>query len=334
MKRPSRVTIKDVAAAAGVTPTTVSDSLSGKGRLPEETRNRVREVAARLGYRPNALARGLRSKGLGLIGLVIAPAASSTLSTVWYWAAIANHATEAALESGYGLVLLPYSIERLDSMPIPLDGAIVVDPQNSDPVLKHLLSSGASVITVGRDTARDQNPWVDDDNTGGIQQLLDKTVKPGSAIVMVTIEPLKSYVVDTIAGVQRWAKQMGSTVARASCAGLDERSVDLTLDEIMAAEAKVLVAQNDRLAVSLLARLKARGLKVPADLALISATDGPELSHCRPSITALRQHPERLGRLAAITLIDIMHGSPPRAKQLVATNSAIRKSAPALRRKI
>ncbi len=61
----TRVKIGDVAAAAGVSITTVSHALNGKGRLPEATRRRVREVAERLGYQPSALARGLRAGAVG-----------------------------------------------------------------------------------------------------------------------------------------------------------------------------------------------------------------------------------------------------------------------------
>jgi DNA-binding LacI/PurR family transcriptional regulator len=331
MNRPARVTIKDVAAAAGVTATTVSDSLSGKGRLPEETRARVREVATRLGYRPNAIARGLRGNGLGLIGLVIAPAAASTLSTVWYWAAIANHATEVALLAGYALVLLPHSVARLEAMPIPLDGAILVDPGVEDPVLGFLLDSGAPVVTVGRDTSRDHGPWVDDDNIEGARKLLQRTARPGSRVTMVTVGPLKSYAIDTLAGARRWASETGSALSVQACSELDPQSVKKALDAALASPVDVLLAQTDRLALLILPQLQARGLKVPGDILVMSATDGPDLLQTRPSITAAHQHPEQLGRLAAKTLIDIMHGTLPPARQLLNTEVVIRRSAPALR---
>ena len=54
MKRSSRPGIKDVAAAAGVSPTTVSDALNGKGRLPEETRDRVKAINQQLRKRCEA----------------------------------------------------------------------------------------------------------------------------------------------------------------------------------------------------------------------------------------------------------------------------------------
>ena len=66
--------MRDKAAAAGVSVMTVSDALSGKGRLPEATRLKVHAVAEELSYRPSAIARGLRSDELGLIGICIVPA--------------------------------------------------------------------------------------------------------------------------------------------------------------------------------------------------------------------------------------------------------------------
>ena len=65
-----RVGIREVAAAAGVSLTTVSHSLSGGGQISEATRERVRAVASELNYAPNRLASGLRSKRSQIIGFV------------------------------------------------------------------------------------------------------------------------------------------------------------------------------------------------------------------------------------------------------------------------
>ena len=61
-----RVSIKDVAREAGVSVTTVSHALNGKGRLNPDTRERVRSVARQLGYTPNPAARSLVSGRTGL----------------------------------------------------------------------------------------------------------------------------------------------------------------------------------------------------------------------------------------------------------------------------
>ncbi len=72
MNQSSRVTVKDVARAAGVSPGTVSNALSGKRPVSEATRQRVLEVIAELGYRPNLLARGLVNRQSGTLAVVAA----------------------------------------------------------------------------------------------------------------------------------------------------------------------------------------------------------------------------------------------------------------------
>lgn len=100
--RPGRAGIRDVAAAAGVSITTVSDALNGKGRLPDATRRHVREVAERLGYRPSAAARTLRTGKSGLIGLTVTTYGDEpfTFTEFAYFAEMARAATSAALARG------------------------------------------------------------------------------------------------------------------------------------------------------------------------------------------------------------------------------------------
>ena len=71
MTRPKKVTLRDVAKALGVSPSTVSFALNNKGRLPDERRTEIRELAAKMGYTPNPMARALRGADTGCIGLVI-----------------------------------------------------------------------------------------------------------------------------------------------------------------------------------------------------------------------------------------------------------------------
>ena len=108
-RRLGRAGIRDVAAAAGVSITTVSDALNGKGRLPDATRRHVREVADRLGYRPSAAARTLRTGKSGLIGLTVTTYGDEpfTFTEFAYFAEMARAATSAALARGYALVILP-----------------------------------------------------------------------------------------------------------------------------------------------------------------------------------------------------------------------------------
>ena len=77
----ARVTIEDVAAASGVSPTTVSHVFSGHRPVNAETRRMVREIAANLGYRPNAVAQSLRSRRTQTIMIVVPDWTPGTGST-------------------------------------------------------------------------------------------------------------------------------------------------------------------------------------------------------------------------------------------------------------
>ncbi|HEY9365191.1 MAG TPA: LacI family DNA-binding transcriptional regulator, partial [Agromyces sp.] len=105
----ARPTINDVAERAGVSRTTVSNALNGKGTIGEATIARVKRVADELGYEPNAVARGLRQSKLGVISLLIRPLESLDTAMpegVDYFLRFAGSAALAAMDHGYSLMLI------------------------------------------------------------------------------------------------------------------------------------------------------------------------------------------------------------------------------------
>jgi len=89
----SRITLKAIAEQLGLTPTTVSRVLNGKGdqyRISQKTQRRVRELAKKLNFSPNQIARGLRLSKTATIGLIV-PDISNP-----YFATIAHHVTAEA----------------------------------------------------------------------------------------------------------------------------------------------------------------------------------------------------------------------------------------------
>lgn len=94
------VTIHQVAAEAGVSPSTVSNVLNGRSdRMLPQTRERVEEAIARLGYRPNGPARQLRTGRSQVLGLVVPSVANP------FWGTFARHLEAAALQAGYRVLL-------------------------------------------------------------------------------------------------------------------------------------------------------------------------------------------------------------------------------------
>ncbi|MEN9692958.1 MAG: hypothetical protein RLZZ330_602 [Actinomycetota bacterium] len=148
MANPKRVKLSDVAKAAGLSIGATSDALSGKNRIPDETRTRVREIANSLGYSPNPIARALTSGHLPLIGLVISAIDRKAEFDAYrsYWADVISAATTEATKLGYALVVLSsLKIEQIRL--IPYAGLIVVDSVNDDPDLDIALNLDVAVAT-------------------------------------------------------------------------------------------------------------------------------------------------------------------------------------------
>src|SRR5690349_6681954 len=95
----STITIKDVAAIVGVSPSTVSRVLSNNSMIAPETRKKVLEAIKDLDYRPNALARGLRSRNTNTIGLMIPDITNS------FFAELSKGITTVAREKDYTVLL-------------------------------------------------------------------------------------------------------------------------------------------------------------------------------------------------------------------------------------
>ncbi len=108
-------TIWDVARKAGVSITTVSHSLNGKGNISEATRERVRAVASEMGYVADAMARGLRSSKMNAIGLVFRSLDSLGNygpNGVDVFMKLAGAAAAETLNRNLGLMLVPPDLSR------------------------------------------------------------------------------------------------------------------------------------------------------------------------------------------------------------------------------
>ena len=92
-------TIKDIARKAGVSYATVSRALNGKYGVKAATRDRILSVARRLGYRPNAIARGLVTRRTMTIGLIVPDITNP------FFPEVAGGVEDAAREAGYGVLL-------------------------------------------------------------------------------------------------------------------------------------------------------------------------------------------------------------------------------------
>lgn len=311
-----RIGIKEVAAAAGVSTTTVSHALSGKGRLPEATRERVRKVAEQLGYRPNVSARKLGGGSSGLLALAVSQVEDLTfqLGDFDYFASLIRHATTAALDRGYALALAPAADVEGALQKIPADGAVVVDPVPDDASVQYLRSQGVPIVTTGRLPDGNENGhWVDNDHTAGVRGVLDHLRAVGARrIALLTPRSFASYIVDVRAGYAAWCEEYGyeeivGTTPDVTEAGGFEASLALLEGDH---PPDAIYAVLDRLAIGVLLAAAAADVKVPEDLRVAACTDSVAAQTARPPLTTLGLNPEQIGREAIGMLIDLVEGQP------------------------
>ena len=311
-RRPVR--IKDVAAAAGVSVTTVSDALNGKGRLPEGTRKRVRAKASALGYTPNLTARSLATGKTGVLALTISTDRNASFAAGQsdYFVELMSAASSTALECGYAMILSRSGTEG-GSQRVAIDGAIVVDPVLDDPILADLTATHTPTVTIGRDaTDRRDGYWVDNDHSAGTRKVLDHLAKAGArSIALISGPAIHSYTRDVRTAYKAWCREsdlparvMTAKTSFTEAAGY-EAAVSLFEDED---RPDAIYATLDRLAVGARLAAEARSLRVPEDLLVAAMSDSAANRTSRPQLTALHLNPADVGHRAAEMLVALVEG--------------------------
>jgi DNA-binding LacI/PurR family transcriptional regulator len=329
-----RVGIRQVAAAAGVSVTTVSHALNGKGRLPQETRDRVHAVAQELGYRPNATARNLAGGKTGLLGLVISQPADIrfAFSDFAYFTYLTAAASAAALDRGYALVLTPSDIGLGAAVGVAVDGAIVVDPVEGDPLVQELRDASMPLVTTGRVVGDDPGcAWVDNDHVAGTRSALDHLGRRNARrIALLTTPTVISYSVDVERAYREWCADHGmEPLVSKTDQQLTESAGYTAASELLRLPdpPDAIFASYDRLAYGALLAANARDVAVPDELMVVmTATESSHGQSSGPSVTALDLHPNQIGQRAVELLIDIVEERAEGGEVLVPTTIIPRAS--------
>ncbi|MFB9390152.1 LacI family DNA-binding transcriptional regulator [Streptomyces coeruleoprunus] len=315
--RQGRAGIRDVAAAAGVSITTVSDALNGKGRLPDATRRHVREVADRLGYRPSAAARTLRTGKSGLIGLTVTTYGDEpfTFTEFAYFAEMARAATSAALARGYALVILPATSRRSPAdvwSNVALDGTVVIDPSDHDPVVTELVRQGLPVVSDGRPAGTlPVTAWVDNDHEAAVLDLLDHLADAGARrIGLLTGTTTDTYTRLSTTAYLNWCERVGQDPVYESYPAHDPCAGAVAADRLLARPDRpdAVYGLFDPNGTDLLAAARRYGLRVPDDLLLVCCSESTVYATTEPPITTLSLKPRRIGTAVVQLLIDAIEG--------------------------
>jgi DNA-binding LacI/PurR family transcriptional regulator len=295
--------MKDVAEVAQVSQSTVSRVLSGAPPavpISERTRARVLDTAARLQYRPNPLARGLRGAPTMLIGAIVrdvtdpffavAIDALSRHARRRDYSVVLGHAREQAEEA----LALAAVLEARQCDAIVLLGDVREEPS----LLEDLSRVDGPVIELWRGAGDGRFPAISVDNADGMRQAIRHLSGLGHRRIAFVGDLEKADVAVRLEAYREWGEDI-VTVRNTAQDGA--AALDVLLDRSDPPTA--IAAATDVLAFGLLHRAAARGLRVPDDLSVTGFDDIPFAATAVPALTTVRMPIDAMAEAAVARAI-------------------------------
>jgi LacI family transcriptional regulator len=325
-RKSGAVTLRDVAAAAGVHPATASRALNPATRplVNEETAERVTEAATSLGYRPNPIARGLKTNRSYTVGVVV-PDLRNPL-----FPPIARGIEERLEPSGYTSLLAntdnDHEREKLSFDALrarQVDGFITGTARRSHPLLLEIAATGVPVVQVNRRIDEDDLPSVVADDRGGIRLAIDHLTELGHTRIAHVAGSLEvSTGLHRYEGFLEAMAQRGLAVDPAGVpnALTYSEAEGTRLTRALLAEGQdftAIIAGNDLMALGCIDALTEAGLRCPEDVSVVGFNDMDWSARFSPPLTTVRVPHHRLGVDAAALLLDRLADPQSPAAHLV-----------------
>ncbi|MDQ4214984.1 LacI family DNA-binding transcriptional regulator [Microbacterium capsulatum] len=338
-KRAGRSTIEEVAAAAGVSRSTVSRVVNGSTAVSPHALAAVHAAIERLGYVPNRAARTLASRQTHAIALVV-PEDTTRFFGDPFFAAVVAGISDRIARSDYILNLLVASDDAGGRMTGfvrngGVDGAIILSHHMSDVFVDRIVEAVPAVFG-GRPTAeRAADFIVDVDNVAGARAATEHLLGSGRTRLATITGPL------SMAGAVDRLQGFREALADAGLEPFAERDGDYT-EEGGAAAARAFLAvaagpggslpdaifaASDLMARGALQVLRSAGIRIPEDVAIVGYDDSPVAVSTDPPLTTIRQPMHAQGEAMASVLIDLLAGAAPPHRTILDIELVVRGSA-------
>lgn len=311
----SRVTIRDVAAMAGVSVATVSKVLNDRYGVATSTIERVRAVIAELGYESSLVARSLRNHRTNVIGVL-----------VWdiepYSAEVLKGVARAIKGTGYELVVYAAGGKGADRMGWEhrylsrlsgtlIDGAVMVTPT------VQTAPFAGPVVAVDPHAGAEDVPTVASDNLRGAQLAVEHLLELGHRRIALLGRPPR----DLESGPQR--EEGYRSALRAAgitpdpdlirAGGYDDSASGEAARQLLTMPDRptAIFAANDVSAITTMEVALSMGLRVPGDLSVIGFDNVPESAMTHPGLTTIEQPLQLMGQRSIEMLVELLAGSEP-----------------------
>ena len=310
------VTIKDVAALAGVSPSTVSRTCKNNPSISEETKERVRKAMAELGYEPNFQASNLASQNSRTIGIILPASAKEVYENSFYLEAIQgiSHYCNGR-QYMTTIVTGQDEAEILDAVRSmsrsgKVDGFIILYSKKEDPVIDYLFNEGLLYILIGKATQyTNQTIYIDNDNLLAGREATEYLYQLGHRrIAYLGSDSSLTFSADRKAGYQLALASHQLPVRPEYCVevkNVSENNEEAIRGLLMQKDRPTaILVSDDILAVSLERVCLENHLAIPEDLSIISFNNSLFARLTSPQLTSIDIGAGQLGSEAASQIIN------------------------------
>jgi LacI family transcriptional regulator len=335
-KKYEATSIKDVAKETGVSIATVSNALNNSRYVKEETKKRINEIAKRLNYTPNIIARGLKTKSTKTVAIIVPDIANQ------FFAQVIRGAEEVAKLRKYNVLLTctyydvleeKTSVETLKKQFI--DGIIFISGDNSFNNIKELNDNNFPVVVVDRELENMKIPSVLVDNFYAMKKVVNYLYDLGHRKI--------GYISYTYNNQTTVRKRF-----EGYCDGLKENKLDYDPDMVVISETlrlnelegsreivrnilksksipSVIMTASDFIAVGVIRALTEAKVKIPEGMSVVGYDNILMSQYTNPLLTTVKQPKKKMGATAMNLLLDIIEGKKIKSRNVILPTKLIKR---------
>lgn len=318
-----KVTIKDVAKYAGVSPSTVSRVVSNKGTISEETRKRILDAIDELGYVPNYSARSLVNSSSDTIAVVVSRTPRS-LDNAYFTDVLQAIAGEIdKFDKEILLIFASSSQEEKEKIKRlyethRIDGVIKLSVMEDDMALKYIAENKVPCVVIGNPDRKNKILWVDNDNQMAMEEVMESVISDGhEKLAFVGGSPNLMVTKDRLSGFKKSMISNKLTFTNEDIYYVDftEEDAYRNADKIINKAYDYVICTDDMIAIG----IKKRAIERNIDVKVTGFNNTKEASLYFADISTVDIKTQKLGKWAVRLLVGKLNGDATITNKIVKT---------------
>ncbi len=332
-----KLTIDDVAKALGVSKTTVSRAISGKGRIGTETKERIQRYIEENDYVPNAIAKGLAQSRTYNIGITVPT--DFTLVDMPFFQKCLMGVCDYAGTKDYDVLVSLTSIDDISQLERlvnnrKVDGVVLTRTLTKDLPAELLQKKNIPFVSIG--TSKQSGIiQVDNDHETACFELTTRLILKGIKRFALLCDN-SAYVVtkSRMQGFLNALEEHGLSEKNGIVFDdTTDENLEIILERVLKSDTECILCMDDSICVKVLDKLRKMNLEVPGDIKVASFYNSSVLERNTPSITSLEFDARELGKVACKTLLQLIDGEVVPSRSLLGYEISMRESTKTILRK-